>query len=293
MPRHRRERGRLRRAPRGEGGSWRSALPGRGRPGGPSGASGITEASGQGAVGGTTEVGGPNGAREPNGASRPGGTRRPGGAHGRRRRKPVRVSCRQRFRLVRSLLLTPWFAAGAGIVIAAAVAVGSPAALTYSRAGPSVPCSPGCTGPAPQRPGVATASPGVALKVSGGHRRGAASGGSASAHTAKSGGARYQLGYQVIGHRRRAFIAIITMPGDLKPGTWSLAFSLPSARVERVWGALWQPSGDRNGGTALGPTQWAGRPPRAAGARQFLVLARGTSKTPSNCTLNGVSCSFG
>jgi hypothetical protein len=196
---------------------------------------------------------------------------------------------------VRSLLLTPWFAAGAGIVIAAAVAVGSPAALTYSQAGPSVHCSvSNCTGPAPQRPAVTTASPGVALKVSGGHGRGAASAGSARAGAATSGGAAgYQLGYQVIGHRRRAFIAIITLPGDLKPGTWSLAFAFSSARVKRVWGALWQPSGNGNGGTALGPTQWAGRPPGTAGARQFLVLAKGASKAPSNCTLNGVSCSFG
>src|SRR5580704_7592628 len=282
MPRHRRERGRTRRAQRGEGGSWRGVLSGRRGPSGPSGASGISEASG------------PSTASGPSRASAAGGTRGPGGAHGRRRRKPARGSCRQRFRLVRSLLLTPWFAAGAGIVIAAAVAVGSPAALTYSQAGPSVHCSVGsCAGPAPQRPDVATASPGVVLKV-GGHRRGAASAGSAPPRAAKSGGgAGYQLGYQVIGHRRRGFIAIITMPGDLRPGTWSLAFVFASARVERVWGALWQPSGDGKGGTALGPVQWVGRPPGAAGARQLLVLAKGASKTPSSCTLNGVSCSFG
>src|SRR5580700_5078411 len=282
MPRHRRERGRTRRAQRGEGGSWRGVLSGRRGPSGPSGASGISEASGPSTASGRTR------------ASAAGGTRGPGGAHGRRRRKPARGSCRQRFRLVRSLLLTPWFAAGAGIVIAAAVAVGSPAALTYSQAGPSVHCSVGsCAGPAPQRPDVATASPGVALKV-GGHRRGASSAGSAPSRAATSGGgAGYQLGYQVIGHRRRGFIAIITMPGDLRPGAWSLAFVFASARVERVWGALWQPSGDGSGGTALGPVQWAARPPGAAGARQFLILARGASKTPSNCTLNGVSCSFG
>jgi hypothetical protein len=189
-------------------------------------------------------------------------------------------------------MLTPWFAAGAGIVIAAAVAVGSPAALTYSQAGPSVPCSASCTGTAPQRPDVATASPGVALKVSGGHGRGAASAGSALPGAAKSG-AGAQIGYQVIGHRHRAFIAIITVPGDLKPGTWSLAFAFSTARVERVWGALWQPAANGAGGTAFGPTQWAGRPPGAAGARQFLILAKGTSKTPSTCTLDGVSCSFG
>ena len=284
MPRHRQERGRRRRAQRGEGGSWRSVLPGRRGSSGPSGASGISEASGP------SRASGPSGSGE---RHAPGGTRGPGGAHGRRRRKPARGSCRQRFRLVRSLLLTPWFAAGAGIVIAAAVAVGSPAALTYSQAGPSVPCSASCRGPAPSGP----AWPPRALAW-----RSTSPAGTGAARprppappgAAKSGGgAGYQVGYQVIGHRRRAFIAIITMPGDLKPGTWSLAFVFPSARVERVWGALWQPSGNGKGGTALGPVQWAARPPGAAGARQFLVLAKGASKTPSSCTLNGVSCSFG
>src|SRR5260370_11042966 len=38
---------------------------------------------------------------------------------------------RPRRRLARSLLATPWFAAGAGIVIAAVLAADPPAALTY------------------------------------------------------------------------------------------------------------------------------------------------------------------
>ena len=289
------------RALRGEGGSWRGALSGRRGPGEPRVTSGITNASGPStasAASGAIVSGGANaasGTRRPGGTTRPGGTGPPGGAHARRHSKPAPGARRQRFRLVRSLLLTPWFAAGAGIVIAAAVAVGSPAALTYSQAGPSEHC-PGdsCTGLAPQRPSVATASPGVALKVSGGHRRGAESAGSAPPNATKpGGGAGYQLGYQIIGHRGRGFIAIITMPGDLTPGTWRVALAFPSARVERVWGALWQPSGNGKGGTALGPVQWAGRPPGAAGTRQFLILARGASKAPSSCTLDGVSCSFG
>src|SRR5260370_24345978 len=45
---------------------------------------------------------------------------------------------RPRRRLARSLLATPWFAAGAGIVIAAVLAVDSPAALPY---GPTFPRS--------------------------------------------------------------------------------------------------------------------------------------------------------
>jgi Cellulose binding domain len=192
-------------------------------------------------------------------------------------------------------MLTPWFAAGAGIVIAAAVAVGSPAALTYSPSGPGVRCSvSSCTGPAPDRPDVATASPGVVLQVQGGQPRRAAAGRSGPPRSAKpGGGAGYLVGYQVIGARRHGFVAIITMPGDLMPGSWSLAFAFPSARVDRVWGALWQASGNGQGGTALGPMRWTGHHPGGPGGRQFVVLASGTPTAPSSCRLNGIRCSFG
>jgi hypothetical protein len=201
-----------------------------------------------------------------------------------------------RFRLARSLLLTPWFAAGAGIVIAAAVAVDSPAVLTYSPSGPGVRCSVShCVHSSPDRvPGVATATPGVALKTPGAHQRGAAGAGSGPSRAAQAGaGAGYLVGYQVIRHRRHGFVAIITMPADLKPGFWSLEFGFPSARVDRVWGALWQASGNGQGGTALGPQQWTGQPPGAPDPGQLVVLASGTPTTPSSCTLDGVNCSFG
>jgi hypothetical protein len=202
----------------------------------------------------------------------------------------------QRFRLARSLLLTPWFAAGAGIVIAAAVAVDSPAVLTYSPSGPGVHCSVShCVGPSPDHePDVATATPGVVLKAPGSHQHGAAEAGSVPTRAAQAGaGAGYLVGYQVIRRRRHGFVAIISMPGDLKPGFWSLEFAFPSARVDRVWGALWRASGNGQGGTALGPVQWTGQPPRAPDAGQLVVLASGTPTAPSSCTLDGVSCSFG
>ena len=57
---------------------------------------------------------------------------------------------RRQLRLVRSLLLTPWFAAGAGVVIAAALAVDSPAALTYAPNSPGLRCAAsGCVRPSP------------------------------------------------------------------------------------------------------------------------------------------------
>ena len=214
--------------------------------------------------------------------------------HGRQRSKTASGSCRQRVRLARSLLLTPWFAAGAGIVIAAAVAVGSPAALTYSPSSPVLRCSEsGCVSPAPDHPDVATASPGVALKVRGGHGHGA-SAGSAPSGAGKAGGrARYRLGYRVVRHRRRRFVALITMPGALAPGSWSLAFAFPSARVEQVWGAQWQPLASGEGGTALASAQWAGDPLGWPTPGQLVIMGRGASTAPMSCRLNGVRCSFG
>jgi hypothetical protein len=273
MPRHRQERGRTRRALRREGASGRSVLSGRTGPTGPSGASGASETSG------TSEAGEARGHRR---------------AHARQRSTTAPGSCRQRVRLARSLLLTPWFAAGAGIVIAAAVAVGSPAALTYSPSSPVLRCSEsGCVSPEPDHPNVATASPGVALEVGGGHGHGASARPAPSRASKGGGQARYRVSYRVITHRRRRFVALITMPGGLARGSWSLAFAFASARVEQVWGAQWQPSASGEGGTALGSPQWAGDPLGWPTPGQLVIMGRGAPTAPTSCRLNGVSCSFG
>lgn len=195
---------------------------------------------------------------------------------------------------MRSLLLTPWFAAGAGIVIAAAVAVGSPAALTYSPSGPAMRCpESGCAGTAPAQPDVATATPGVALKVGGGHAHGAAATRSGPPPPATtSGAAVYQIGYRLIRHRRHRFVALITMPGDLPSGPWSLAFAFSSARVNHVLGARWQPSGSGEGGMAVGPARWAGGPLGWPASGQVVIMASGAPTAPSSCMLDGLSCSF-
>ncbi len=180
-------------------------------------------------------------------------------------------------------------------MIAAAVAVDSPAVLTYSPSGPGVRCTVNrCESPAPDRvPDVATASPGVALKTPGGQPHGASAARSGPSGAGQAGTASSRVGYRVIRHRRRGFVAMITMPSDLKPGSWSLAFAFPSARVDRVWGALWQASGNGRGGTAFGPLRPTGHPPGAPDARQLLVVASGTPTAPSSCRLDGISCSFG
>ncbi len=200
------------------------------------------------------------------------------------------ATCRRQLRLVRSLLLTPWFAAGAGVVIAAALAVDSPAALTYAPNSPGLRCAAsGCVRPSPgHAPAVATASPGVPFL--GGTRR--RDGPAASPGPPPATGAVYQLGYQVVQRWTSGFVAVITLPGNAKPGAWNLQLSFPSARVDRVWGALWQPSGQAGAGTALGPWPGRGQGQGRPGSRQLILSATGVPTSPSDCRLDGSACSF-
>jgi hypothetical protein len=198
-------------------------------------------------------------------------------------------SRRPRLRLARSLLATPWFAAGAGIVIAAVLAVDSPTALTYGPTFPIERCPVhGCGGKG-QPPGQsATATPGIALGVPGMQMKGGAT---ARGHRPGRG----PLGYQIVRQWSSGFLALITIPGVARTDRWSLWFAFPAAHVDRIWGARWQPSGDGDGGTADGPSD-RNRHPRwdhALGAGQVLVSATGTPQAPSGCTLDGDSCRFG
>jgi len=198
---------------------------------------------------------------------------------------------RPRPRLARSLLATPWFAAGAGIVIAAVLAVDSPTALTYGPTFPTVRCPVhGCGSTSGHLPGQpATATPGVALKAPGLQMKGGEPGRPGRAARGRL------LSYQIVRRWPSGFLAVITIPRAARAGAWSLWFAFPAARVDQVWGAQWQPSGNGDGGTADGPLPWPGHSPghRDLDADQVMVSATGTPGTPSGCRLNGVSCRFG
>jgi hypothetical protein len=199
--------------------------------------------------------------------------------------------------------VTPWFAAGAGIVIAAALAVNTPTALTYGPSGPGGLCTThSCTGARRgQPPEVATATPGVAIKDPSADAKGA---GSAPAQPGVSA-MNSELSYQIVWSTERGFAALITMPGAGKTG-WSLQFAFPGAHVRNVMGAQWRPSRDGAGGTAVGPLRsqkrsspTSGPEPSGTSARpatpdedQMVVIATGRPQTPSSCTLDGISCHF-
>ena len=148
------------------------------------------------------------------------------------RRVTLSPALRSRFRLARSLLVTPWFAAGAGIVIAAALAVNTPTALTYGPTGPGGLCvTHSCTGERrAQPPQVATATPGVAIKAPDADAKGAG-GPAPSPHGVTE--MSDELGFQIVRDRGSGFTAVITMRGGAKTG-WSLQFAFPAAHVRRV-----------------------------------------------------------
>jgi hypothetical protein len=202
-------------------------------------------------------------------------------------------SGRRRLHLARSLLATPWFAAGAGIVIAAVLAVDSPTALTYGPTFPVVRCPvQGCGGAQGQPPGQpATATPGIALKAPGLKVKGGATNHGRRPGRGNRGGLP---GYQIIRQWSSGFLALITIPGGARTDGWSLWFAFPAAHVERVWGARWQPSGNGDGGTADGPSDRSGgsRWDHGLSADELLVWATGRPQAPSGCALDGVSCRF-
>jgi hypothetical protein len=204
----------------------------------------------------------------------------------------ARSMCRRRLRLARALMVTPWFAASAGIVIAAALAVESPAALTYVPS-PGVRCpASGCGGSATSQPNVTAASPGVKLKAGPAPETAA----TASPGRRHAAGAVYQLRYRVVRHWQGGFVAVITLPDDMNPGPWSLQLAFPSARVDRVWGARWQPWRDGDAGTATGswtPPRGHGRDSPGQDGRELVILAAGAPAPPSSCSLDGASCGFG
>jgi hypothetical protein len=197
--------------------------------------------------------------------------------------------------------VTPWFAAGAGIVIAAALAVNTPTALTYGPSGPGGLCTThGCTGARrPQAPQVATASPGVAIRDPSTGATGAGAAPDQPGMTETNA----ELSYRIVWRSGRGFAALITMPGAGKTG-WSLQFEFSGAHIRNVTGARWHPSRDGAGGTADGPLpiRKQSSPARGSGASagpgtpdadQMVVVATGRPQTPSSCTLDGLSCHFG
>jgi hypothetical protein len=261
---------------------------------------------------GQAEVGQPASARSHRRA-RPAGSRRPP-AGGDRHSRP---------RGMRGMLITPWFAAGAGFVIAAALALNSPhTVLTYK------PNTSTCSTCVPSKQSLATAKPGVVLQTPKSGPAARSDRRARPAVRAPQAPVGSAIGYRVVWQKNGSFAAVVTVPQAAADHGWSLRFEIPGHRILGVWGAQWAPAPGGYGGEvssfatrsrpgspgSAGSPGSPGSPGRGApsvppgagrGGRpgqsghsgpdqlRFLVSAQGTPVTPAGCVLNGASCHFG
>jgi hypothetical protein len=186
--------------------------------------------------------------------------------------------------------VTPWLAAGAGIVAAAALAVDVPhAVLSY---GPSdqQPChSSGCGAVQPRV--LATGRPGSIQLV---HPRTAQSPASPKRAPNRPAATGAVVDYQIVQRTQQGFVAQMTLPPQAEHGDWSLSFSFPAAHVYQILGAKWRSNASGSAGTIYDDgthrSQQQGK--HARGGVIITVLAIGSPDTPTGCAFNGATCSF-
>jgi hypothetical protein len=230
-------------------------------------------------------------------------------------------------RRMRGLLVTPWFAAGAGFVIAAGLALNSPhTVLTY---GPNTQlCLKHCTKQPKPSAGSELNKPGaVQVKPQRTARPRQSSSTTKSPHatvtSAPPPGTGAQVGFTVRWTRYGQFGAMITLPAGPAGHDWSLRFEIPGVQINGVLGgasvqlsaggtealvtgpATQRPPGP--GGSAGGHHHfghhWPGghgqASPATTAGRSFLspdqlwVYGSGKPGSPVACELNGTACHFG
>jgi hypothetical protein len=205
----------------------------------------------------------------------------------------------------RSLLVTPWFAAASGFVIAASLWIYSPHAallqfpdnatrLQHCR---SQGCTPGANG---KGSGSLAAAGKNRLKEPGKSGANSAGGTGQRARSAVSG---LNFSYLVLPSQDGKFTIRISVSGKREIKDWSLAFVLQGDKIRTVSGASWQRT-TRDSGTASGSGQalpWSGDGQRDGGQSggdrhlygfTFLVSGVGPAVAPTDCLYNGQSCTF-
>ena len=237
-------------------------------------------------------------------AERPPGYRPP--SHSRRRSHQTASAASSRpvgtqQSVVRGLLVTPWFAAATGFVIAVSLWIYTPHPLAPETAPYLSPCtSDDCP------PHVDQQSAG-SLTIKSGQRI-APQKSTKPAKTDTRGQTQTAPSDLVFGYVLRpdadgTFWLMVTVTGKHLPKDWHVAFVLAGAHIQSVYGADWHPA-DSHGGTASpftgGPSQQhggSGGGGEYGGAHDqrgvfFAVLASGKLVGPTQCSFNGASCTF-
>ena len=197
-------------------------------------------------------------------------------------------------RPLRAMLMTPWLAAGVGVVLAAALALHGPRTeLTYT---PANPCPPeGCGVSVPGQGGGGTAlsgpapnaaAPGTRLK----HGRKAVPAAGPAPHRGGPAPAPGPLvvRYRTVQSRAGEFTGVITVTGQAVRSGWRLTFQYPGALVKSVAGLPWTRHGAEVIVIGGAPTS----PGYTAGQARIRIRASGTPSRPTQCTFNGAACSI-
>ncbi|MGD0687150.1 MAG: hypothetical protein ABSA03_18780 [Streptosporangiaceae bacterium] len=203
----------------------------------------------------------------------------------------VSALARPRARAIRGLLITPWLAAGAGLVVAAALSLSTPrAVLSYGPRHPPATCD---------RRACGTAS---ARRLPGGAERGSPRTDLAHARSVEASkpaatqagplesvrGGPVVVRYRTVRRSPAGFTGLITITGHASLGDWRLAFRYPGAVITSVAGASWQARGD--GGVARARRPASGPP--AGRVARILFVATGRPGWPDSCRLDGLRCAF-
>ncbi|HEX3389188.1 MAG TPA: cellulose binding domain-containing protein [Streptosporangiaceae bacterium] len=266
--------------------------------------------------------GGPAGADGGAGRPRPDRARTRGPRRDRSSPGGVRISP-----ALRRLVVTPTFAAGLGLVVAAFLAANmSRTVLHFSAPIPRNQCTAaGCHAQEPHGGTLASARPGVHITPSvpaasgpvtalqpGGSQPGGSQagsnqsgvnqpGGTASAAGASGGpqpsvsSRAFSITYQQVEQWPGGFADQITIHGlnGTRAQAWSLAFAYPGAHIAGVQGARWEP-GRAGAGVAQG-VSWPGwgQTHRSVAAVRLMVIVEGRPAAPSGCAFDGQLCTFG
>ena len=190
---------------------------------------------------------------------------------------------------VRRVVVTPTFAAGLGVVIAAAMAYPmTKTVISYGGAPPvgETPCLlKGCVGGTDGSGSLATSGPGTRLVPS------STPTDPDPAVTGTGGGvvagAQPVMQYQTLRQWQSGFIGQITIvdSSGSVPAQWQLRLDYESAHIIGVWGGRWSASGD---GVLVTPDD--GGIPGEGGHVQVVVVVSGRPGPPSGCAFNGQAC---
>jgi hypothetical protein len=223
----------------------------------------------------------------------------------------------------RSLLVTPWFAAGTGFVIATGLWIYSPhTELRFPDSAPglSVCSSKGCVTDSPRDGGgsLATGAPGQ--RIAGSQPKSKNKTAKSDVVTSPKPTAGLKFKFIVLWRQGDAFDAYITVSGHSVPASWRLSFEIPGVQIDSVTGVSWQPTSSKDGGTASAPAWQPGGDEGNSGSGDggagngtvgngsdaaangsaghdapvigFSVTGTGSVGLPSTCSFDGSACSF-